>query len=156
VSSRTLRSVGLAGVDDQLSVDGVADLALQRPQRFLLRLALVDLAIEVGATCRMGLAELTDRGHVEGMVQLAVAALRQPVNGATTGGELDRGRAVVGGVAIPVGESGDVAGVADQPSSDDRSDSEQIGHGRCRCGDSHTDPTMRDLQLPVEASDVVQ
>ena len=78
------------------------------------------------------------------------------MHGATTGGELDRGGAVVGGVAVPVPEPGDVAGVADQDRGDDRPDPEQIGHGRCGCGDGHTDPTMGDLELVVEPSDVVE
>jgi hypothetical protein len=67
----------------------------------------------------MGLAELADGGHVDGVVQLAVPAFGGPVHDAATGGELDRGGAVVGGVAVPVGEPGDVCAVADEHGGDD-------------------------------------
>jgi hypothetical protein len=95
-----------------LPVHGVADLALQRSARFLVRLAVGDLAVEVDTAVGVGLAQLADRGHVDGVVQLAVAAFGESVHDATTRGELDRGGAVVRGVVITVAEPGDVAAVA--------------------------------------------
>ena len=49
VSSRTP-----FGIEDQLAIDRVADVTLERPQRLSLGLALGDLAIEVGPTLRWG------------------------------------------------------------------------------------------------------
>lgn len=46
LSSRARLSGGAAGVGDQVPVDGVADLALERPDRFLVRLAFGDLAAD--------------------------------------------------------------------------------------------------------------
>jgi hypothetical protein len=56
-------------------------------------------------------------------------ARRESMDGAAAGGERGGGRAVVGGVAIPVGEAGDVTGVADQRRRDDRSDPVDLGEG---------------------------
>ena len=53
MSSRTL-----FGIDDQLVVEGVGDLALERANRFTLGLALADLAIEVGPAIGVRLADL--------------------------------------------------------------------------------------------------
>ena len=79
---------------------------------FLLGLAFGNAALDVGAALGVGLAELADRGHVERVVEVAVPAGGEPVHGAATGGELDVVRSVVGGVAVPFGESADVAAVA--------------------------------------------
>jgi hypothetical protein len=108
------------GVDDEVSVDGVADVMLQRADRFFAGLAFGDPAFEVGAAVRVRLAELADRGHVQRVVQLAVPALGQSVHGAPARGVLDGRGAVVGGVVIAVSEACDVAGVADPLSGDDR------------------------------------
>ncbi len=57
-------AAGALGVDEQLAVDGVADLALERSDRLALGLALGNFAFEVRATFGVGLAELADRCHV--------------------------------------------------------------------------------------------
>jgi hypothetical protein len=62
------------GVGDEVSVDGVGDLALERPQRFLLGLALGDASVEVDAAFAVRLAELADRREVQRVVDVAVAA----------------------------------------------------------------------------------
>jgi len=55
LSSRALGLSGRAlGVGDEPLVDGVADLPLERPERFLVGLALGELAFEVGAAVRGG------------------------------------------------------------------------------------------------------
>jgi hypothetical protein len=55
-------------------VDGVADLALEGPERLLVRLALSYLAVVVvvGAAVAVGVADLGDRGHVDGVVDAPV------------------------------------------------------------------------------------
>lgn len=74
-SSRPLCPPGpLSGVKHQLAVDGVGDLALQAPDRFTLRLSLGDPAQVVAPAVRVGLADLADGGHVDGVVEHAVAA----------------------------------------------------------------------------------
>ena len=64
----------LSGVEKQQAVDGVGDLTLERPQGLLLRLALGNLAVEIDPSFGARVADLSDRGHVEGVVELAVAA----------------------------------------------------------------------------------
>ena len=46
------------GVHDELAVDGVGDVAFERAQSLSFGLALDDVAIEVGPTSRVGLADL--------------------------------------------------------------------------------------------------
>jgi hypothetical protein len=75
-------------VDLELAPDGVADATLQSAQRLLLRLPLGDLALVVGAT-RCVVADLGDRGQVEGVVQLAVTSRVEPMAFAGTAGRFD-------------------------------------------------------------------
>ena len=63
----------LSGVEEQLAVDGVGDLTLEGSNRFLLRLALGDLALEVDPALRVRIADLGDRCHVDVVIELAVA-----------------------------------------------------------------------------------
>lgn len=85
----------------------------------------------MGCDSGVGLAELTDRSHVERVVELAVAALGEPVNGATARWELHRCGPAVRRVVIAIAEPGDVAGVADQHRGDDRPHTEQLRERRC-------------------------
>ena len=62
-------------VKDQLAIHRVADLSFQRADRFFLGLAVGDFAVEVRAAVGVRLADLTDRGEVQGMVEAPVAAL---------------------------------------------------------------------------------
>src|SRR5215472_5171687 len=82
--SRARRSAaglcGLAGVGAQAGVDGVADPALEAAQGFLGCLALGDLLVVILAAVAVRVAELGDGGHVDGVVEAAVAALGQPVD----------------------------------------------------------------------------
>jgi len=50
----------VSGVEDELSVDGVGNLALEGAQRLALGLALGHLALEVGPALGVGLADLAD------------------------------------------------------------------------------------------------
>jgi hypothetical protein len=65
-------------VGDQVPVDGLGDLAFERPQRFLTALALVVLA-SVVATPGGVVADLGHGGDVQRPVQLPVAAGVEPV-----------------------------------------------------------------------------
>ena len=114
-------------IEEELAVDSVGDLALERAERFLLGLSLGNLALEVDASISPGITDLGDGGHVERMVELSVPAPRQPVRDAAARGPFDRGRAVVRGKGIAVGEASDVAGVADELCGDDRAHPIDVG-----------------------------
>ena len=76
--SRTHSCLG-SGVVAELTEDRVADLPLECASGFLRRLPLLDLAEVVGAAGVLA-ADLGDRGHVQGVVELAVASRVQPVS----------------------------------------------------------------------------
>jgi hypothetical protein len=58
----------------EAGVDGVADAPLEGAERFLAGLALSQLLVEAGAALAAGVADLGDRGHVDGVVEPPVAA----------------------------------------------------------------------------------
>jgi hypothetical protein len=62
-----------------LSVDGVGDAPLEGTHGFFLGLAFGDLAFEERAAWGVRVADLGDRGDVEGVVELPVAASREAV-----------------------------------------------------------------------------
>jgi hypothetical protein len=146
----------LSGVEKQLAVDGVRDLTLERPQGLLLRLALGNLAVEVDPSLGAGVADLSDRGHVEGVVELAVAAAREPMHDPPTRGQLDRSRAAIGGIGISVGETSNVAGVSDQRRSMDRADPIELGDRGSRGPNRCRDAAVRLLDLGIKAAHVVE
>ena len=94
-----------------------------------------DLAVVVGAAGGAVVADLGDGGHVDGVVELAVAAPGEPVDLAVAGGRLDRGGAVVGGEVVAGGESVDVADVAEHGRGDDGADAVDLGDRGRRAGD---------------------
>ena len=102
--SRSRLSSGplILGVEDELAVDGVGDLSLERPDGFPLGLAFGHLSLEVGPALRLGLTDLADGHHVDGVVELTVPSPGQSVDDPATRGELDGGGAVVGGELVPV------------------------------------------------------
>jgi hypothetical protein len=104
-------------VDEELSIDGVADLMLEGPDRFPLGLALVYLSLEVDPTLGALLADLADGHHVDGVVELPVASSAETVDDPASRGVFDGGCTCIGGELIPVGEPTDVTGVADQSAS---------------------------------------
>jgi hypothetical protein len=70
----------VSGVGEKLPVDGVADAPLEGPQRFLVGLALAQLACVVDPAGVI----VSDRGEgrgVDGVVDLAVASGVEPVAG---------------------------------------------------------------------------
>ncbi len=105
---------GLVG--DQAPVDGVRQPALQAPQRFLDRLVLGQLAPVVGLP-GAGTADLHDRHHVQGVVQLAVTGPRQPVADDLAAGGLQGGGAGVGGEVALAEDLGFGRRAAGQPCS---------------------------------------
>jgi hypothetical protein len=88
---------GLPGAGLQARIDGVADPPLEGPERLFVGLAFSDLLVVVGAAVAVPLADLSDRGHVDRVVQAPIAAPGQPVDLPVAGGHLNRGGAVVGG-----------------------------------------------------------
>jgi hypothetical protein len=86
------------------------------------------------------MADLGDRGHVDGVVGPPVPAPRQPVDLAPARGHLDRRGPVISSKVVPAGEPGHLADIADDGGSDDRADPEQPGQAGPGRGD-------RDRQL---------
>jgi hypothetical protein len=115
------------GIEEELSIDGIADAPLEGAHGFFLGLALGDLALEERAAGRVREADLGDRGDVDGVVQLPVASPGEPVRDPPTRGHLDGGGAGVGGEVVLAGETADVAGVFDEHGGDDRADPENVG-----------------------------
>ena len=62
------------GVGAQLAVERVGDATFQGAYRFLLRLAGREFAVVERAAGRVAVTDLRDRGDVDRMVQLAIAA----------------------------------------------------------------------------------
>ena len=90
------------GVGDEVSPGDVAEPPLERADRFASGLSFGELAVVVAAAGAVPVADLGDRRAVQGVVEPPVAAPRQPVSDAATGGELDRGGAGVGGERLAV------------------------------------------------------
>jgi len=116
------RAVGL-----EAGEDGVADLALEGPERLFVRFSLGQLLLAVRAAFAVPVPDPVDRGHVDGVAVAAVAAQREPVNLAVPGGHLDGGGAVTGGEVTAAGEAGHVGDVAGDGAGDDRADAEDLG-----------------------------
>ena len=87
------------GVRDESSVDGVADAALQRPQRVLLALILGEFAQVVVAAGGV-MRPLGHGGDVDGVIEHSVAAAVDAVTCARSAGRLTGCGAVVAGVVI--------------------------------------------------------
>jgi hypothetical protein len=71
-------------------------------------------------------------------------------------GGLDGGGAGVAGEVIPVGEAGEVAGVAQQLGGQHRPDPEHLGQGGAVLADCGADGLAGGLDLPVQATHVGQ
>ena len=142
VPSRAAAADGAGRVGPHLPVEGVADLAFERAQRLFGDLALGYLLVVVRAALGVPVADLGDRGHVDGVVQPPVPAQRQPVDDAAARGHFDRGGAVIGGEPVRAGEAGDVADIADHRGGHGGPDPEDLS----RRGAAGPD---RDGQLPL-------
>jgi hypothetical protein len=126
--SRVLPSCcGPPGIGLQAGEDGVADLSFQAAQGLFRGLALGQLLIVVSAALAVGVADLGDGGHVDGVVEPAVPAPGQPADLPVSRRHLDRGGAVAGGEVIAAGEAGHAPDVADGDGGHDRADPGQPG-----------------------------
>src|SRR5215475_9714539 len=121
------------GVVLQTGVNGVADVALEGAGRLFAGLALGQLVVEVGAALAVLVADLGDRGHVDGVIDAPVPAPRQPVDPPIPRRHLDGRCAVVGGEAAAAGEPGHLAGGADHGGGDDRAGTEDPRQAGARC-----------------------
>jgi hypothetical protein len=65
---------GPPGVGPQAGKDGVADLPFQAAQGFLAGLAFGQFLVVIGAARAVLVADLGDRGHMDRVVEAAVAA----------------------------------------------------------------------------------
>src|SRR6185369_5461157 len=106
--------------------DGVADLALEGPQRLFAGFPLGRFLVVAGAALAVLVPELGYRGHVDGVADTPVAAQRQAVDLPVSGGHFDRRGAVIGGEVITPGEPGNIADVADDGPGDHRADAEDL------------------------------
>jgi hypothetical protein len=104
----------------------------------------------------VGVADLADRGHVDGVVDAPVLAQRQPVDLAVPGGDLDWRGAVVGGEMIPAGEPGHVSDVADHGGRNDRADAEDLRQAVTRRADRRCELLLRLEHLLVLAAHIRQ
>src|SRR5947209_13778461 len=95
-----------------MAIHAVGELALESADGLLGGLALGDLAVVVGPALAV-VAELTDSGDVQGVVDLAVATRVQPITLSPPRGRLDGSGGVVGGEVALGREPADVADVAD-------------------------------------------
>ena len=100
------------------------------------------------------MADLGDGGHVDGVVQLGVAAGVEPVSFRWPAGRFDGGGAVVGGEPLWAGEPAGVTDVTEDEPSHDRADAVELEECRCGLGDGVSDPGSGGDDLTVEASDV--
>jgi len=136
--------------------DGVADPPFEASERFLVGLALGDLAVIVGAAGTVPVPDLGDRGHVEGVVDAPVPAQRQPAGLAVPRGHLDRGGAVVRSEVIPAGEPGHVGDVADHGAGIDRAEAEDLGEAGARGSDGRGQLLLGLAELGIQTSQVLQ
>jgi hypothetical protein len=90
---------GALDVSDEVPPDDVAEPPLQRADCLARCVAVGELAVVVAAADAVRVADLGDRGDVQGVIEPPVAASRQTMGDATTGGELDWGGPGVGRVA---------------------------------------------------------
>jgi hypothetical protein len=137
----------MAGVGEELAVDGVADASFQGAEGFFAGLAFGLFAFVVGAAGGV-VADLSDRREVQGVVELAVASRVESVPGPWPGRGLDRGGGVVAGVVPGGREPGDVAAVAEDDRRDDGADAVDVGVVPAIA----TAPVMRFLSLSIWSS----
>src|SRR5215471_757319 len=147
---------GSPGVGQETGVDGIADPPLEGPERFFVRLTLGYFLVVAGAAVAVLVPDLGDRGHVDRVVDAAVAARRQAVDLAVPGGHLGRGGAVIGGEVVAAGEAGHVGDVADDGAGDDRAGAGHPGEGGTGGADRGGGLLAGVAQLGIQAAHVLQ
>ena len=133
MSSRVRRLASFVGDHDPPDVVGEAP--FEAAHGLVVRLALADLEVVVGAAGAGAHADLGERGDVQGQVELAISAAGQPVPGAVGAGHLDRGDAGVAGERRGGGEPAGPAGAAEQSGGHDRADPVDVGQPAAVLGD---------------------
>jgi hypothetical protein len=126
---------GLPGIGLKAGEHGIADLPFQRTQGLFRGLALGQFLVVVSAALAVPVTDLGDRSHVNGVVEPAVPAPRQPAGLPAAGGHLDRRGPVVSSEVVPAREPGHLAGIADDGGGDDGADPEQAGQAGPGRGD---------------------
>ena len=122
-------------IDLELPPDGVADAALERPQRLFRRLALGELAVVVDAYRRVA-GDLGDRDQVQRVVDLSVPA---GLKRCRFFGPDDASIGAVPGYAAKrsrLREPAGIADLADDDRGDDRADTVDLEQRRVRRGRS--------------------
>jgi hypothetical protein len=144
------------GVFHHAGVERVADTPLEAAEGFLVTLALGHLALVVGTPFAVAVADLGDRRHVKGVVEVATPASGQPVNLLAAGGHVDGRGAVERGEVIPVRESGHISSEPDRRGGDHRADTEDLrGRGPRRLHHRFQAPPGL-FDLLVEAAQVLE
>ena len=118
--------------------------------------ALGYLAVVVGAAVAVGVPDLGDRGHVEGVVDAPVPAQRQAVDLAVPRRHLDRRGAVAGGEVIAAGEPGHVGDVADHGAGAGRAEPEDLGEAGARGPDGRGQLLLGIAELGIQVAQVLQ
>src|SRR6266571_4081893 len=90
------------------------------------------------------------------VVELPVAAPRQPVNAVTPGADLDGGCAVVRGEVVTIREAADVAGLSDRDRGTDRTEPEHLRHRRSRRPDRVGETPFRGAHLLIDAAQILE
>jgi hypothetical protein len=160
--SRAFRAgCGAAGVSLQAGEEGVADLPFQRGGP-LGCLALGQLLVAIRAALAVPVADLGNRGDVDGVVEPPVAAPAEPADLALAGGQLDRRGPVTGSEAVPAAEAGHVADLADDRGGDDQPDPERrwgcstaIAGPRARSGKPSASWTWRSATSGTSCSIII-
>ncbi len=142
-------------VDEELVVDGVADASLQRAHRFFVAVALGAFA-EVVVTSGGVVADLGDGGEMDRMVELAVAAVVEPVARSRPRRRVQRRGRVVAGVMGFGREPADVAGMTDEMRGNDRADTMDLGDRRVRGAHRGDDAGAQCRELAVRVADFAE
>jgi hypothetical protein len=147
---------GAARAGLQPPVEGVVDLPFECPLRLFGGLALGQFLVVVRAAPGVPVADLGDRGHVDGVVHPPVPAQRQPAGDAVAGGHPGRRGAVISGEAVLAGEPGNVTHVADHGGGHRGADPEDLRHRRARGPDRHDQLVLDVAPLDAGAAQVGQ
>ena len=114
-------------VAGEASVDDVRQPSFQCSTRLFWSLGLGKF-LPVVVAAGTGVADLVDRDHVNGGVELTIASPTEPVPRLFAAGGVDGRGAVEAGEVVGVGEPGNIASVADDLGGDDRRDAGDLDH----------------------------
>jgi hypothetical protein len=146
----------LAGlfVGEHDSPEVLGDPAFAAPYGLAGGLGLAELAAEVVVAGAAWGSDLDQGDEVQGVVELPVTGVRQPMSGVLSAGDLERRRA---GVAGEMGRGGDArgpSGAAKQPTGDDRPDTDGLGQTAAECRDGVVEPLADHGQPSIQSADL--